>query len=315
MLDTKRTRSLMQEELANCTVVIPSCNRSAVLEKTIESYVNNRPDEILIIAYGEKEEYLEISRKYTQMNSGRTSVRVIFTSKQSAARSRNLGIANATNPIIIFGEDDAYIDEYYCREISRRISEDDTRIYSGCLLTLKADTYSGISDLLHPIAVDEPGPLFDENLFFYMCDKIPVRDMEIPLTHALFGYSKYVYSDLRFFEGFSARPEFREESSLQMEIARTSHSLKVATVCSGIYAYHMNRRFVTQGNKASPIRYLVFSIIDTCRFIYIYWDVISRILGKTHKELVCIKFALSQVDRTIGRRIRGITKTNKMQEV
>ena len=289
------------------TIIIPTSRRPKILRETLASYVHANPEEIIIVSNGQIQEY-EALIQWARNKWPNANIRNVSTHKASAAVSRNIGIANASHSLIIFGEDDAYITENYVQNVRNRLIEDPLSIASGVLINLKhtrkLQSNLQIEYLDIPYA-DKFSSFFDERLLFIKPDVQPLVEIRLPFTHALFGYRKDIYRNVRFCENFTSPPEFREETSAQMLIARLSKNPLPAILLPNTYALHMSRAVTANGNRTSPWIYFIRSVKDNTLFINLFWEELSVLVPHRKKLTVAYRFAWFQTARMIR---SGLTK-------
>ncbi len=93
---------------ARLSIVIPTCNRAAILQKTLTAYAEQTARaeirEILVVDDGSTDETSEVIPRLA--NDGVVPVRYLRQANQGQATARNHGIREASGELILLGDDD-----------------------------------------------------------------------------------------------------------------------------------------------------------------------------------------------------------------
>jgi glycosyltransferase involved in cell wall biosynthesis len=273
------------------TVIIPSANRLNIIREVIPSYLSqDYIDELIIVNDSINEDYSEIE-------SLSPLVKVVSTTGRiGAPASRNIGLKNAKNHYILFGEDDAFLSQSYISDSMQYLLVNPRDAVSGTLVDMKpAESFHVVGDRVAQFKSYDKSTYFDRKLLFISHD-FRVRSPEIvPLTHALFMFNRNEHSSLMFYEGYSRAIGFREESDLQMSIQANGGHI---VLLPNIYAAHMSRLDVrVGGQRVSRYVFYFYSIRDTLIFLYRHRKVIKlKKIGDSYvKNSVIYIYALSRL--------------------
>lgn len=91
------------------SVIIPSYNRSFILEKTIPSYYQKEVGEIIVIDDASVDDTEKVVKKIQKTIPVLKYIKLKKNRKQTYAK--NIGILNAKYPYIYFGDDDSFLTE------------------------------------------------------------------------------------------------------------------------------------------------------------------------------------------------------------
>jgi GT2 family glycosyltransferase len=93
---------------ARLSIVIPTCNRAAILQKTLTAYAEQTARaeirEILVVDDGSTDETSEVIPRLA--NAGVVPMRYLRQANQGQATARNHGIRRASGELILLGDDD-----------------------------------------------------------------------------------------------------------------------------------------------------------------------------------------------------------------
>ena len=240
------------------TIVIPSADRLSIIKKVINSYRHNFVSEILVINDS-------IIENYESLNYD--EIRVINTSGRiGAPAARNIGVSSAKNNLILFGEDDAFIDKNYVQKLYSEAIHHPQNIYSGILCNLlPAERFYDAEIRIRTLKYISSREYFNYTLFKISTDYQLNEIIQVPLTHALFMYNKSAYPTLKFYENYSKVIGYREETDLQASITALGGKIFVVP---DTYVMHMSRLDVTSGGqRTSKIKFLLYSTLDNFKFL------------------------------------------------
>jgi glycosyltransferase involved in cell wall biosynthesis len=215
----------MYESTKKASVIIPTCNRSSTLEKTIESYTS-QSHQVLVIINGDqkKDNGYEFLGQYPNVEVIRDY------SIKSAIEAKLKYISLVESEFILFGEDDAYLSGDYINKLISNF-DPDTAIISGEIVYLNSDnqTYSLTNNLPYNHRILRINP------------NTNIVSVQLTLfTHAIYLTKKEFLENLKSCElsQFQSGNGFREESITQVEIAnQNSKNVKVIPDCR---VYHLN---------------------------------------------------------------------------
>ena len=246
------------------SVIIPTKNRIDWLSKVLDSYVQSEVSEIIIIDDGST-----IPVKLTNFDQRIRDIITIVRNDVSkgAPYCRNRGVLTAKNEIILFGEDDVFLDPYYVHDCTKYLSFDNVNIVCGQIYFLNVGEYY----LDAHVRIKESKA--KRKLFsFYrhhgvITDVRPAYKLNfIPYTHAIFITHRTLLLKHPFNESFATNGGFREESSAQLKIFTGEQTY--ALMQNESSCWHVARQEVRSGGqRTNRIKRWVNAVINTTIFL------------------------------------------------
>jgi len=112
------------------TIIVPVYNSYSVIDKCINSIINQtyKNIELLLINDGSSDQSLD---KLKQFEKSYNFIRFIDKKNEGVAKTRNLGIKEATGEYIMFIDNDDYIDEDYVERFVNEIEKSKSDVVCG----------------------------------------------------------------------------------------------------------------------------------------------------------------------------------------
>jgi len=108
------------------SVIIPTRNRASVLKKSLDTWATQGiyANEIIIIDGSDDDE----TKKITEQNFEGLTSKIIYLKATilGAAAQRNQGIAAATQPFLLFADDDVYLEDHCLERLWNAINSDES---------------------------------------------------------------------------------------------------------------------------------------------------------------------------------------------
>jgi glycosyltransferase involved in cell wall biosynthesis len=145
-----------QDGAIRFSVVICTRDRSVVLRETLETvwHQSRLPDELVIIDDG----HLDVEPLAAETD--RRGVRFVYHNKSETpglVRSRRVGIEKSSGDVILFLDDDVYLDERYIEAIVAVFESDGEGRVGGCMGRLEGIRYHPLQmALLRVFGMDDP---------------------------------------------------------------------------------------------------------------------------------------------------------------
>lgn len=101
--------------MLRCSIVIPTCNREALLVRAVQSALLACPADGEVLVVDDKSA-ISASTVLASISDNRLKV-LVNIGRSGAAATRNLGVSNARGEIVFFLDDDDELLEDYCRKV------------------------------------------------------------------------------------------------------------------------------------------------------------------------------------------------------
>lgn len=278
------------------TLIVPTRNRAHTLRLVAPSYfAQDDVDELIFVSDAGEDDTPavlgEIARRFPQK-----SLRILHNkTRLGASQSRNVGVAESTNDIILFCDDDEYLEAGYARTLFEKLQAPNVGAVSGRrIYMLPGETQS---QALHRFGtgmhtVDPFRALICE----YVNGAQFSGDLSIPVTNAIILTKKSLL--LKFpFDGRYARGNgYREETDYQMNLFVNGFDIRVTNDC---HSFHLPLSQVrTGGQRTNSLRRLYWSIHYTHYFFGKYHERYARRLGlRWPRWLSLLAFSIFSVYR------------------
>jgi len=277
------------------SIIIPTRNRAYTLEKVLESYyIQKNVDEIIIIDDGSNDNTEEIVKTFTKKFPQITTKYLKHKERRGAAAARITGYKNAKNEYILFGEDDAYLEDNYTEVLLKKIQQNETiGIVSGRIIYKLP--YESNEEALKRFGYGfEKKEPFDVKHFGININAYFKEDIELPLTHALILTKKNLLEKFSYDEFYSKGNGYREESDYQINLFVNGYKI----ICTNdTHCFHLSREEVRiGGQRVNRFKQLYYNIYYTKYFYDKYYDKAKQLLGlKYSKNFALILFSIEMI--------------------
>ena len=261
------------------TIIIPTRNRGYTLERVASSYFTQKNvSEIIFVddAGDDNTESLVASFAKTYPNILTKYIRHSF--RQGASAARITGYENCSNEYILFGEDDAYLDENYAVTLHSKItlSEEPIHIISGRIIYMEPAELRQAAKQRFGIGINRKKYL-NKKVFGFNPDAVFSGDLSVPFTHALFLTSKSLLNQLKYDPHYGKGSGYREETDFQMNAFVNDFKI---VVTNDTHCFHLHTQDVqTGGQRVNKLKKLYWCIIYTNYFYDKYYNLFRPKLG------------------------------------
>lgn len=237
------------------TVVIPTYNRSHILDKVVESYLQPDVKEIIFVndaSTDNTQDVLEsLANKYSQVRYHTNPANV----KQ--AESKNIGMRLAKTKYIYFGDDDSYLDSDCISSLKETlISSDDIGLVAANAIYLD-DNYT-------PILRVQPEIVSFPRMTVNYTQKLPVPVDSI-FCPSCFIIKKELALDTLFDSHSYLGNGYREETDFVIKVRKKGYK----TLLHGKVSQINLPRSISSGgaHSGSALKYVYFCIKNTIIFL------------------------------------------------
>jgi glycosyltransferase involved in cell wall biosynthesis len=273
------------------TLIVPTRNRAHTLRIVAPSYfVQDEVSELIfVIDAGEDDTsavLIEIAQHHPEKR-----LRILTNDRRlGASQSRNVGIAASSNELILFCDDDEYLEPGYARVLSRKLQALNAGAVSGRRIYLRSGE-SKAQALERFGSGLRRGKPFRPLLCEYVNGAKFACDLALPITNAIILTKKSLL--LAFpFDGHYARGNgYREETDFQMNLFVNGFDIYVTNEC---HSFHLPLSQVrTGGQRTRRLQRLYWSVYYTRYFFGKYYERYARRLGlRSPRWLALTAFAL-----------------------
>jgi glycosyltransferase involved in cell wall biosynthesis len=273
------------------TLIVPTRNRAHTLKVVAPSYFDQDDvsELIFVIDAGEDDTgavLSEIARHHPEKR-----LRILSNEERlGASQSRNVGIAASSNELILFCDDDEYLEPGYARVLSHKLEQLNAGAVSGRRIYLRP-AESKAQALARFGSGLRPGKAFRPLLCEYVNGAKFYGDLALPITNAIILTKKSLL--LAFpFDGHYARGNgYREETDFQMNLFVNGFDIYVTNEC---HSFHLPLSQVrTGGQRTRRLQRLFWSVHYTRYFFGKYYARYARRLGlRSPRWLAIAAFAL-----------------------
>lgn len=259
------------------SIIIPTYNRVDTLELVLPSYfIQKEVGEIIIVDDNSLDNYAPLIDKARK----KYSIPLIYIKNQNnlgAAGSRNVGLKIAKYDMILWGEDDAFLDSKYTEILLKHVNPKGNTAICGAIHYGLLPYYTNEqmqSIIEEQIKTASNKKLFDFN-FFEGCYQKNVKELcEIPFGHALLLAPRSFYDNVTYFEGYKVNG-FREESDAQIQMLKNgNHIFYTSETC----CYHFPGNFNKKGGQHNNLRltYEIYKIINNAIFMKRHYNYLKK---------------------------------------
>lgn len=276
------------------TIIIPTRNRAYTIEKVANSYYSQaHVNEIIFVDdYGgdnTKEVVENIAQKYPHIQTKY----IRHEKRKGAAAGRITGYLNATSDYILFGEDDAYLENNYTKIIlNKLLSNPELGIVSGRIVyMLPKETPNQASDRFG--YGFETKTYLNKFSFTFNRDAILEGDLFVPFTHALFITKKTLLEKFTYDPFYGKGNGFREETDFQLNAYVHEHKILVTndTRCFHLHPFDV----LSGGQRASRFLQFYWNNYYTAYMYDKYFDRLKQPLGIAYpKSVAKLLFSITQ---------------------
>ena len=259
------------------TLVVPTRNRAHTLRLVAPSYfAQDDVSELIFVSDAGDDDtpsvIAEIARHFPQKR-----LRMLRNeSRLGASQSRNVGIAASTNDIILFCDDDEYLEAGYARILLQKMHALNAGAVSGRRIYMQqGETMpQALRRFGSGMRVTAPfRPLICE----YVNGAKFTGDFAIPITNAIILTKKSLLLKYPFDDFYARGNGYREETDFQMNLFVNGFNIYVTNDC---HSFHLPMSQVrTGGQRTRPLLRLYWSIYYTRYFFGKYYERYAKRLG------------------------------------
>lgn len=249
------------------SVIIPTRNRRSILERTFPGYLDLPVEQIVVLDDASSDD----TETFCQSFSDERIVVVRHERRQGLPRARNSGMAAASQPFILMGEDDVMIDRSYVTLLWDQKEKLNADFVAGRLIAMQRGESS--EDALRRCETENHSRFAypKEFRFDFTCHSD--HPVETPFLHACSLYAR------KWAKRFPYDPAFRgnalrEESDFYLRCYEAGACL---FFCPAAVAYHLFHD-LEGGCRGSSLAYAGSSLLNNHRFFNRHWKTVRELL-------------------------------------
>lgn len=288
--------------LPSLSILIPTYNRARALRAVLPSYLEQgNVRELIIVDDGSADNTAEVVREF-QRNS---RVRIFFLQnkgRMGQQASRHVAIDASTSEWVMFGEDDVWLAEDYCRNLVAEAGRVGADILAGRLVTaLVGEDFSHLD--LDPHVNDRRGPVCDMRNFVADFDACPIGTVPVPFVHTIALIRREIFGGIGFDEWYKGGAQ-REETDFYLTAVERGYKVCFTpkTTC-----YHLRGPICSSGGQRIN-RLLVeyYFAINTFHMVSKHWGLLEKEYGFKGGALAwTLMYLVRRLVAQLARIIRG----------
>jgi glycosyltransferase involved in cell wall biosynthesis len=259
------------------TLIVPTRNRAHTLRLVGASYFRQElVTEIIFVDDAGTDDTAEVIGAFASTYPATTTRLLRNPSRVGASQSRNVGVAAATNELILFCDDDEYLEPGYARICLEKLQAYDCAAVSGRrVYMLDTDTPQQ--------AVQRFGTGLRRTRAFQplICEYVNGAkfdgDLALPVTNAIILTRASLLRRFPYDDFYARGNGYREETDYQMNLFVNGYTIYVTNACHSIHLPAVQTR--TGGQRTSGLARIYWSIYYTNYFFGKYYARYAKRMG------------------------------------
>ena len=259
------------------TLVVPTRNRAHTLRLVAPSYfAQDEVDELIFVNDGGHDNtpavLAEIAQRFPQK-----SLRILRNENRlGASESRNIGVAASRNDIILFCDDDEYLEAGYAGKLLEKLQAPNLGAVSGRRVYLLPGETESQALRRFGVGMRDVNP-FQPLICEYVNGAKFSGDLAIPITNANILTTKRLLLKFPFDDHYARGNGYREETDYQMNLFVNGFDIHVTNDC---HSFHLPLSEVrTGGQRTDRFERFYWSVYYTRYFFAKYYVRYARRLG------------------------------------
>lgn len=269
------------------TIVIPTRNRGYTLKGVLDSYYSQKHvTEIIFVDDCGSDDTEELVAQFALKYPFVETKYIRHATRKGAAAGRITGYKHALNDYILFGEDDAYLQDNYTDVLLSKIKRGDSiGIVSGRIIYLKEGESS--DEALIRFGLGKKGiPPFNRIRYGWNSMAYMETDASVPMTHAIFLTKKSLLDEFGYDEFYSKGNGYREESDFQINVFCNNWRV---IITKDTHCFHLHKNNVLSGGQRVNIyKQLYYNIYYTNYFYKKYYNKAKRKIGLPYPRSIAL---------------------------
>jgi len=259
------------------TLIVPTCNRAHTLRIVAPSYFQQvGVSEIIFVNDAGTDETPAVIDQLGREYPAVTTRLLTNAQRLGASESRNVGIREASNPYILFCDDDEYLEADYARVCLRKLIELNAGAVSGRRIYLEPGEtpMQALRRFGNGLRRSKP---FRSLICEYVNAAKFSGDIQLPITNAIILTHKALLQRFPFDAHYARGNGYREESDFQMNLFTSGYDIYVT---NDRHSFHLPLTQVrTGGQRAPALARIRWALYYTHYFFGKYYEQYARRTG------------------------------------
>ena len=259
------------------TLIVPTRDRAHTLRRVAPSYfVQDGISEIIFVIDGGSDETPQVLERIAADHPAVRTVILRHASRLGAAQARNTGVAASRNALILFCDDDEYLEAGYARTCLQKLQAPGVGAVSGRRVYMEngETPLAALRRFGHGL---RPGKPFRPLLCEVVNGARYTGDLRLPLTNAVILTHKHLLRRFPYDPHYARGNGYREESDFQMNLYTHGYEIVASNDCHSIHLPPAEVR--TGGQRTQTLRRIYWSIYYTHYFFAKYYAVYAARVG------------------------------------
>lgn len=278
------------------TLVVPTRNRAHTLRLVAPSYfAQDGVSELIFVSDAGDDDTPAVIAEIARQFPDKAWHMLRNETRLGASQARNVGVAASANDLILFCDDDEYLEAGYARILLQKLQTPNAGAVSGRRIYLTPGE-GNANALLRFGAGIGASKTFRPLICEYVNGANFTGDIVIPITNAIILTRKSLLQQFPFDNYYARGNGYREETDFQMNLFVHGFDIYVTNDC---HSFHLPLSQVrTGGQRTAPLKRLYWSIFYTRYFFRKYYDRYAQRLGlKSPRWIALLAFTIFAVYR------------------
>jgi glycosyltransferase involved in cell wall biosynthesis len=251
------------------TLIVPTRNRAHTLRLVAPSYfAQDCVSELIFVSDAGNDDTPAVIAEIARQFPGKVFHVLRNETRLGASQARNVGVAASTNELILFCDDDEYLEAGYARILLQKLQAPNAGAVSGRRIYLKSGE-SNANALRRFGSGVRTSKAFRPLICEYVNGAKFRGDIVIPITNAIILTKKSLLQQFPFDDFYAKGNGYREETDFQMNLFVHGFDIHVTNDC---HSFHLPLSQVrTGGQRTAPLKRLYWSIFYTRYFFGKYY--------------------------------------------
>jgi glycosyltransferase involved in cell wall biosynthesis len=278
------------------TLIVPTRNRAHTLRLVAPSYfAQEGVSELIFVSDAGDDDTPAVIAEIAQQFPQKTVRLLRNETRLGASQSRNVGVAASTNDVILFCDDDEYLEAGYAKVLWEKLQSSNLGAISGRRVYMLAGETE--AQALHRFGIGlRAAKPFRALICEYVNGARFSGDLAIPITNAIILTKKSLLLQFPFDDFYARGNGYREETDFQMNLFVNGFDIRVTNDC---HSYHLPQSQVrTGGQRTRPLIRLYWTVYYTHYFFGKYYQRYAQRLGlRSPRWFALVAFAIFAVYR------------------